>query len=83
MIYHYKIFRLINNSQESDYHHHFYLIYYLHTNYQLEFLYYYLGQAYEANNEVDKAISNYLKATAVNTKFALPYKKLGVLFLAR
>ena len=45
--------------------------------------YNYLGQAYEANNEIDKAISNYLKATAVNTKFALPYKKLGVLFLAR
>lgn len=48
-----------------------------------EFLYYYLAQAYEANNEIDKAISNYLKATAVNTKFAMPYKKLGVLFLAR
>lgn len=48
-----------------------------------EFLYYYLGQAYEANNEIDKAISNYLKATAVNTKFPMPYKKLGILFLAR
>ena len=48
-----------------------------------EFIYYYLGQAYEANNEVDKAVSNYLKSTAVNTKFALPYKKLGILFLAR
>ena len=48
-----------------------------------EFLYYYLAQAYEANNEIDKAISNYLKATAVNTKFPMPYKKLGILFLAR
>lgn len=48
-----------------------------------EFLYYYLAQSYEANNEVDKAISNYLKATAINTKFPMPYKKLGVLFLAR
>ncbi|MCD8377654.1 MAG: tetratricopeptide repeat protein [Candidatus Gastranaerophilales bacterium] len=48
-----------------------------------EFLYYYLAQAYEANNEIDRAISNYLKATAINTKFAMPYKKLGVLFLAR
>ena len=48
-----------------------------------EFLYYYLAQAYEANNEIDKAISNYLKSTTVNTKFAMPYKKLGVLFLAR
>lgn len=48
-----------------------------------EFLYYYLAQSYEANNETDKAISNYLKATAMNTKFPLPYKKLGILFLAR
>ena len=30
-----------------------------------ELLYYALAQAYEANNEVDKAISNYLKAIAV------------------
>ena len=48
-----------------------------------EFLYYYLAQAYEANNEIGKAISNYLKANAVNTKFPMPYKKLGILFLAR
>lgn len=48
-----------------------------------EFLYYYLAQAYESNNEIDKAISNYLKATTVNTKFAMPYKKLGILFFAR
>ena len=42
-----------------------------------------LAQAYEANNEIDKAISNYLKAIAVNDKFTLAYKKVGVLFLAR
>ena len=48
-----------------------------------EFLYYYLAQAYEANNEIDKAISNYMKAMAVNDKFTMPYKKLGILFLAR
>lgn len=48
-----------------------------------EFLYYYLAQAYEGNNEIDKAISNYLKAITVNTKFAIAYKKLGILFMAR
>ena len=48
-----------------------------------ELLYYALAQAYEANNEIDKAISNYLKAIAVNDKFTLAYKKVGVLFLAR
>lgn len=48
-----------------------------------EFLYYYLAQSYEGNNEIDKAISNYLKATTVNTKFAVAYKKLGILFMAR
>ena len=48
-----------------------------------EFLYYYLAQSYEGNNEIDKAISNYLKAITVNTKFAVAYKKLGILFMAR
>lgn len=48
-----------------------------------ELLYYALAQAYEGNNEIDKAISNYLKAIAVNDKFILAYKKVGVLFLAR
>ena len=48
-----------------------------------ELLYYALAQAYEANNEIDKAISNYLKAIAVNDKFLLAYKKVGILFLAR
>lgn len=48
-----------------------------------ELLYYALAQAYEANNQIDKAISNYLKAIAVNDKFTLAYKKVGILFLAR
>ena len=30
-----------------------------------------------------KLISNYLKAIAVNDKFILAYKKVGILFLAR
>ena len=46
-------------------------------------LFYSLAQAYEANNEVDKAISNYLKSIAVNDKFVLAYKRVGILFMAR
>ena len=46
-------------------------------------LYYCLAQAYEANNEIDKAISNYLKSIAVNDKFPLAYKKVAILFMAR
>ena len=52
-------------------------------NQNSEVLYYALAQAYEANNQIDKAISNYLKAIAVNDKFLLAYKKVGILFLAR
>ena len=37
----------------------------------------------EANDEVDKAISNHLKAISVNSDFVHSYKNLGVLFLAR
>ena len=48
-----------------------------------ELLFYSLAQAYEANNEIDKAISNYLKSIAVNDKFVLAYKKVGILFMAR
>ena len=48
-----------------------------------ELLFYSLAQAYEANNEIDKAISNYLKAIAVNDKFTLAYKKVAILFMAR
>ncbi len=48
-----------------------------------EFIYYYLAQSYEANDEIDKAISNYLKAITVNDKFPPAYKKAGILFMAR
>ncbi len=46
-------------------------------------LYYMLGEAYQADEQVDKAIGAYLKATMLNEKFPLPYKKLGILFLGR
>lgn len=46
-------------------------------------LYYMLGEAYEADNQVDRAIGAYLKSIMLNEKFALPYKKLGILFLGR
>lgn len=46
-------------------------------------LYYMLGEAYQADNQTDKAIGAYLKAIMLNEKFALPYKKLGILFLGR
>lgn len=46
-------------------------------------LYYMLGEAYQADNQIDRAIGAYLKATMLNEKFALPYKKLGILFLGR
>ena len=42
-----------------------------------------MGEAYEANDEVDKALSNYLKAIAHNDMFSPAYKKAGILFLAR
>ena len=48
-----------------------------------EWIYYYLAQAYEANDDIDKAISNYLKATSINFHFPYPFKKLGILFMAR
>ncbi|MBE7706518.1 MAG: tetratricopeptide repeat protein [Cyanobacteria bacterium SIG30] len=50
---------------------------------QSAIMYYNLGMAYEANDEVDKAISSYLKCITVNEKFSLANKKLGVLFMAR
>ena len=46
-------------------------------------LYYMLGEAYQADEQTDKAIGAYLKATMLNEKFPLPYKKLGILFLGR
>ncbi|MBR1976788.1 tetratricopeptide repeat protein [bacterium] len=46
-------------------------------------MYFNLGMAYEANDEKDRAISNYLKCLAINPKFSFAYKKLGTLFMAR
>jgi len=46
-------------------------------------IYYMLGEAYQADEQIDKAIGAYLKATMLNEKFPLPYKKLGTLFLGR
>ncbi len=46
-------------------------------------LYYMLGEAYQADNQIDRAIGAYLKATMLNEKFPLPYKKLGILFMGR
>ena len=48
-----------------------------------ELIYYQTALAYEANDEIDKAISNLLKCVSVNDKFPLGYKRLGMLFLAR
>ncbi len=48
-----------------------------------EWVHFYLGEAYEANNEIDKAMSNYLKAIALKSDFIPPYKKVAILFLAR
>lgn len=46
-------------------------------------IYYNLGEAYECNNQLDKAIGAYLKAIVANEKFSFAYKKLGMLFMAR
>lgn len=46
-------------------------------------IYYMLGEAYQADEQIDKAIGAYLKATMLNEKFPIPYKKLGILFLGR
>ena len=46
-------------------------------------LYFMIGEAYQADNQVDKAIGAYLKAIMLNEKFAPAYKKLGILFLGR
>ena len=46
-------------------------------------LYYQTAITYEASDNVDKAISNHLKALAVNENFHPSYKKLGILFMAR
>ena len=46
-------------------------------------IYYMLGEAYQADNQIDRAIGAYLKAIMLNEKFPLPYKKLGILFMGR
>lgn len=46
-------------------------------------LYYQTAITYEAGDNIDKAISNHLKALAVNENFHPSYKKLGILFMAR
>ena len=48
-----------------------------------EYIYFYLAESYEANDEIDKAISNYLKAITVNEKFHPAYKKVAILYMAR
>ena len=46
-------------------------------------LYYMLGEAYQADEQIDRAIGAYLKALMLSEKFAPAYKKLGILFLGR
>lgn len=46
-------------------------------------LYFMLAEAYQADNQIDRAIGAYLKAIMLNEKFAPAYKKLGILFLGR
>lgn len=46
-------------------------------------IYYMLAEAYQADNQIDRAIGSYLKALMLNEKFAPAYKKLAILFLGR
>ncbi len=46
-------------------------------------MYYQTAITYEANDNIDKAISNHLKAISANENFHPSYKKLGILFMAR
>lgn len=46
-------------------------------------IYYQTALSYEMQNNIDKAISNHLKAIMINDKFPLSYKKLGMLYMAR
>jgi|GluameStandDraft_1065615.scaffolds.fasta_scaffold01743_15 tetratricopeptide (TPR) repeat protein len=50
---------------------------------QSSLLYFMLGEAYQADEQIDKAIGAYLKAITVNENFPFAYKKLGMLFMAR
>ncbi len=45
--------------------------------------FYRTGLAYEAGDNIDKALSNYLKAISVDNFMAQPYKKAAVMFLAQ
>lgn len=46
-------------------------------------LYFHTGCAYEAEGNIDKAISNFLKAVNVNEAYYPAYKKLALCFMAR
>lgn len=46
-------------------------------------IYYILAEAYQADDQIDRAIGSYLKSLMLNEKFAPAYKKLGTLFLGR
>ena len=46
-------------------------------------IYYQTALSYEMQDNIDKAISNHLKAITVNEKFPLSYKRLGMLYMAR
>jgi len=46
-------------------------------------VYFMLAEAYQADDQIDRAIGAYLKSLMLNEKFALSYKKLGTLFLGR
>jgi len=48
-----------------------------------ELIFYQLAQSYEANDEIEKALSNYLKACAVNENFHPAFKKAGLIFLSQ
>ena len=39
-----------------------------------------LGRAYEKNEEIDKAIENYVEATKRDSQYAPPYLRLGILY---
>jgi len=47
------------------------------------FVYFMLAEAYQADEQIDRAIGAYLKCLMLNEKFTLAYKKLGTLFLGR
>ncbi len=46
-------------------------------------IYFMLAQAYQADEQIDKAIGAYLKCLMLNEKFAPAYKQLGIMFLGR